>query len=130
GFGSSRPGLLAYTFSAFVAASIAVEFACGTRARHALGAGSCPAALGSLVARNRRRYGGYVVHAAIVLLAIGIAGSSAYETVREQKLRPGESMVVAGDTYTYIGVTSHHVANATQIRAAMDISGGGRIYPG
>ena len=33
-----------------------------------------------LIARNRRRYGGYIVHAAIVLLAIGIAGSSAYQT--------------------------------------------------
>ena len=38
---------------------------------------------------NRRRYGGYIVHAAIVLLAIGIAGSSAYQTVREQALAAG-----------------------------------------
>src|SRR5438270_10883839 len=72
GFGSSWPGLLAYTFSAFVGASIVLEFVRGRAA-----AGS----VFRLIARNRRRYGGYVVHAAIVLLAIGIAGSSAYQTV-------------------------------------------------
>ena len=42
--------------------------------------------------RNRRRYGGYIVHAAIVLLAIGIAGSSAYDTVGERQLAPGETL--------------------------------------
>src|ERR1700741_1775859 len=61
GFGGSWPGLLTYTFSAFVAASIVLEFVRGRR-----GAGG----VFRLIARNRRRYGGYVVHAAIVLLAI------------------------------------------------------------
>ena len=42
------------------------------------------------------------MHAAIVLLAIGIAGSSAYQTVREQGLKPGQSMTVAGYTLTYL----------------------------
>src|SRR2546423_1466698 len=77
GLGSSLPGLLAYTFSAFVAASIVYEFVRGTRAT---------GSLTRLVARNRRRYGGYVVHAAILLLAVGVAGSSAYQTVRERGL--------------------------------------------
>src|ERR671937_2123034 len=86
GAGSSRIGLIAYTFSVFVLASIVLEFARGTRARKALGSESWPAAFASLVARNRRRYGGYVVHAAVVFLAIGVAGSSAYQTVREQRL--------------------------------------------
>src|SRR5438876_3446090 len=64
GFGSSPPGLLAYTFSAFVLASIVLEFVRGRRAT---------GSIVRLVGKNRRRYGGYVVHAAIVLLAIGIA---------------------------------------------------------
>src|SRR4051812_5031285 len=75
GAGSSWPGLLAYTFSAFVAASIALEFVRGTRARRVLGGASWAGALAELVSRNRRRYGGYVVHAAVILLAIGVAGS-------------------------------------------------------
>ena len=80
GAGSSIPGLVAYSFSAFVLASIVFEFARGTRARRSLSGESWSGAFGSLVARNRRRYGGYVVHASIVLLAVGVAGSSAYDT--------------------------------------------------
>src|SRR5437867_8955885 len=94
GAGSSTPGLIAYTFSTFVLASIVLEFARGTRARRALSASGWLAAFGELVARNRRRYGGYVVHAAIVLLAVGVAGSSAYQTVKEVKLEPGQSTEV------------------------------------
>ena len=98
GAGKSVPGLVAYTFSAFVAATIVMEFARGTRARKALGAGSWPVAFSSLIARNRRRYGGYVVHASIVLLAIGIAGSSAFDSVTEAKLGRGESLAIGGYT--------------------------------
>ena len=65
GAGSSKPGLIAYTFSAFVLASIVLELVRGTRVT---------GSVFTLVSRNRRRYGGYIVHAAIVLLAIGIAG--------------------------------------------------------
>src|SRR5213078_113239 len=103
GFGSSTPGLLAYTFGTFVAASIVLEFVRGTRAT---------GSLLRLVGRNRRRYGGYLVHAAIVLLAIGIAGSSAYQTVRERGLKPGGSLEAAGYTFTYRGLSRRQEANA------------------
>ena len=53
----------------------------------ALDRSSWPAAFSSLVGRNRRRYGGYIVHAAIVLLALGIAGG-AYGSTKVQKLEP------------------------------------------
>jgi cytochrome c-type biogenesis protein CcmF len=95
GAGSSKPGIIAYSFSAFVLGTIAVEVVKGTRATGSLAA---------LVARNRRRYGGYVVHAAVVLLAIGIAGSSAYGTTREVRLTPGQTAEVAGYTLTYKGI--------------------------
>src|SRR5215203_1389477 len=94
GAGSSIPGLVGYTFSAFVLASIALVR--GTRARHALGSSSWAGAFSSLVARNRRRYGGYIVHASIVLLAIGVVGSSAYDTIVDQRLRPGDTL--SGDS--------------------------------
>src|SRR5918999_1157684 len=94
GAGSSVPGLIAYTFSAFVAATIALEFVRGTRARKALGASSWPAAFSSLIARNRRRYGGYVVHAALALLAVGVAGSSALDSVADARVQRGETMTI------------------------------------
>ena len=126
GAGPSIPGLVAYSFSAFVLAAIALEFVRGTRARRALGAASWRAALASLVARNRRRYGGYVVHAAVVLLAIGIAGSSAYQTVGERRLRPGDSMRVGDYSLAYAGVAQRREANAVERRALLDVRRGGR----
>jgi cytochrome c-type biogenesis protein CcmF len=114
GAGSSRPGLIAYSFSAFVLATIAVELVRGTRAT---------GSLLQLVTRNRRRYGGYVVHASIVLLALGIAGSSAYGSVREQKLLPGQSMTVAGHTVTYRRLEHERSGVANETRAVLDLSG-------
>src|SRR6185437_7490604 len=115
GFDSSWPGLLAYTFSAFVAASIALEFVRGTRAT---------SSLFRLIGKNRRRYGGYIVHAAILLLAIGIAGSSAYQTVREQALKPGQSMELAGYTLRYDTLQSRKAVNAIETRAVIDVTRG------
>ena len=126
GAGSSVPGLVAYTFSAFVAATIVLEFARGTRARKALGAASWPGAFSSLVARNRRRYGGYVVHAAIVLLALGIAGSSAFDSVAEAKLARGQSMEIGDYTLVYRSLDERQVANATEVRATLGVTRGDR----
>jgi cytochrome c-type biogenesis protein CcmF len=126
GAGSSIPGLIAYTFAAFVLASIAFEFVRGTRARRSLAGGSWPRAFSDLVGRNRRRYGGYVVHAAIVLLAIGIAGSSAYDTVRERQLAPGQTLEVGDYRLTYLRLDERPAANATEVRAVVGVERGGR----
>ncbi len=114
GAGSSRPGLIAYTFSAFVIAAIVVELVRGTRAT---------GSVFRLIGRNRRRYGGYIVHFAIVLLAIGIAGSSAYGRTLERPLRPGQSMTIGGYTLTYRGIAHPPNANATETRAVLDVNG-------
>jgi cytochrome c-type biogenesis protein CcmF len=114
GAGTSKPGLIAYTFSAFVLATIAVELVRGTRAT---------GSLLRLIGRNRRRYGGYVVHAAVVLLAIGVAGSSAYSTTVEQRLALGQTMHVAGYTLTNQGVTRETKPNVTETRAHLAVSG-------
>jgi cytochrome c-type biogenesis protein CcmF len=114
GAGSSHPGLIAYTFSAFVLSTIVLELVRGTRATGSLAA---------LVSRNRRRYGGYVVHAAIVLLAIGIAGSSAYGSSTIRKLTPGQSMTLSGYTLTLQDVVRRQVPNATETRAILDVKG-------
>ncbi len=134
GAGSSIPGLVAYTFSAFVAATIVLEFARGTAARRQLSGEPVPAAFAQLVARNRRRYGGYVVHAAIVLLAIGIAGSSAYDTSRTARLAAGQSLKVRDYTLVYRGLRSTRAQNATETRATIDVYRGGNrlatMHPG
>jgi cytochrome c-type biogenesis protein CcmF len=125
GAGSSWIGLVAYTFCAFVLGSIGYEFIRGTRARRALAEGSWLSAFAELVARNRRRYGGYIVHAAIVLLAIGVVGSNAYDKVREQKLSPGQTMAVGNYRLTYRALVRHNGPNAEEIRAVLDVRKGG-----
>jgi cytochrome c-type biogenesis protein CcmF len=134
GAGSSRIGVIAYTFSVFVLASIALEFARGTAARKAIGTESWVGAFTSLVERNRRRYGGYIVHAAIVLLALGVTGSSAYQTVREGRLAPGQAMNVADHRVVFRGYETSLESNHRAIRALVDVYRGGnylgRYKPG
>ncbi len=134
GAGSSIPGLIAYTFAAFVAATIGLEFIRGTQARRALANESVPRAFGQLIARNRRRYGGYIVHAALLMLAIGIAGSSAYDTSHSARLAPGNSMKLRNYTLVYRGLNSKRSENAIETRATIDVyRGGDRIatmHPG
>ena len=96
GLGSSWAGLTAFTLCIFVTVTIGLEFARGASARRAIAGGSWPRALVDLVARNRRRYGGYIVHLAVVLLVLGIAASGAYNSVSQATLSRGQSMHVVG----------------------------------
>jgi cytochrome c-type biogenesis protein CcmF len=125
GAGSNLGGLVAYTFAAFVLAAIALEFVRGTRARKALGERTWLSAFSSLVARNRRRYGGYVVHAAIVLLALGIAGG-AYGATKVRHLQRGQSMSIRGYHLTYLGSVAREGPNDIEQRARLAVSRGGK----
>jgi cytochrome c-type biogenesis protein CcmF len=125
GAGSSLPGLVAYTFAAFVLAAIVLEFARGTRARKALGTESWLGAFSALVGRNRRRYGGYVVHAAVVLLAIGVAGSSAYKATRIAHLHPGQAMHIRDYRLQYLGPVVRRGPNDEELRARLAVWRGG-----
>src|SRR3954452_9792313 len=126
GAGSSPAGLIGYTFAVFVLAAIAMEFVRGTRARHALGAESWFGAFTSLVGRNRRRYGGYIVHAAIVLLLVGAIGLGGFGTTREAQLENGQSMRVGHYTLTYLGSEQTRGANALELRARLGVARGGK----
>jgi cytochrome c-type biogenesis protein CcmF len=118
GAGSSLPGLIAYTFCAFVMATIVVELVRGTRAT---------GSLVQLVSRNRRRYGGYVVHASIVLLAIGIVGSSAYQTQREFQVKKGGTLSMPGYKATFLGLTRTpsvtDTGSAVETKALLRVNG-------
>jgi cytochrome c-type biogenesis protein CcmF len=94
-----------FVFAAFSLVGLAQEFWRGAAARRALTGGSMATALTGVVSRNRRRYGGYIVHAGIAVLLIGIAASSSFQTNRDIELRPGESAEVDGRTVTYVRPT-------------------------
>ena len=85
----------AYAFGTFalsilVTATIAQEFIRGVRARQHAQSETIMQALRNLVARNQRRYGGYIVHFGMVLIFVGIAGS-AFNREADITLSPGES---------------------------------------
>ncbi len=104
---ANKPWALAlFAFAAFALTGLAQEFWRGARARQSLHGGTLPAALAGVVTRNRRRYGGYVVHAGVAVLLIGIAASSSFQTKQDLRLRPGQSAVVDGYTVTYVRPTA------------------------
>ena len=82
--------LIAYTLAGFVAATIGQEFQKGISARRHIHGESLPVAAVRLVGRNRRRYGGYIVHAGIVVLFCAFAGL-AFKKDHDVQLRSGES---------------------------------------
>jgi cytochrome c-type biogenesis protein CcmF len=97
--------LALFVFAAFAMTGLAQEFWTGAAARKQLSGESGPQALVGLVSRNRRRYGGYIVHVGVIVLLIGIAASSSFQTNRDVELRPGESTTVDGRTITYVKPT-------------------------
>jgi cytochrome c-type biogenesis protein CcmF len=86
--------VVAFAFGAFSLVSNIQEFVRGAAARRNAHGENPAQALFRLVASNNRRYGGYLAHIGLVLLAVGITASSAYRTEREATLKPGESAVV------------------------------------
>jgi cytochrome c-type biogenesis protein CcmF len=91
-----------FVFAAFALTGLGQEFYNGAAARKRLSGDSLPVALVGVVSRNRRRYGGYIVHIGVIVLLIGIAASSSFQTKRDVTLRPGQSAVVDGRTVTYV----------------------------
>jgi cytochrome c-type biogenesis protein CcmF len=126
GAGSSPAGLVGYTFASFVLAAIVLEFVRGTRARKALGAATWVGAFASLVGRNRRRYGGYVVHAAIILLLVGAVGIGGFGTKREAKLAPGQAMRTGDYTLVFLGERQRRGPNAIELRARLAVFRNGK----
>ncbi|MEZ4300910.1 MAG: cytochrome c-type biogenesis CcmF C-terminal domain-containing protein [Polyangiaceae bacterium] len=93
--------------AAFNVAVVVQEFARGIRARQQAALAKKKtenvfASLFFLVAKSRRRYGGYVVHVGIAVMFLGFAGR-AWGIDSEVSLRPGESTEIAEYKVTYVG---------------------------
>ncbi len=124
--GVRSPGALtAFALCAFTAVSVIAEFERGSRVyRHRDHAGLLPA-LVRTVARNRRRYAGYIVHLGVVLIVIGLAGS-AFRTESARVLEPGSSMSVGSYRLTFEGARTHLTPEAQVHQATVAVSRGGR----
>ena len=84
---------LCFAFSAFVAGTISQEFWRGARVRQGSTGTDIFTALIGLVSRNKRRYGGYIVHVGVVLIFLGFAGEG-FKRDEEANLKPGQQVQV------------------------------------
>jgi cytochrome c-type biogenesis protein CcmF len=120
------PALLMFCAAAFLFVVVAQEFWRGTRARRSASGESCPMALASLVRRNRRRYGGYVVHVGVAALFVGVAASSAFQHVRDVRLSPGQTASVGGYDVHYVRATGELSPEKVTLGARLELSKDGR----
>ncbi len=120
-----RSLLAALTFATtvFVAATIAVDFTRATRARLRVGESLLPA-MGGLLLRHNRRYGGFVVHLGILIIALGVMGSHAWSVQTETTLHRGESAELAGYRFRFDGLTAVEESNHFKVIGAFTVSNG------
>jgi len=119
--------LVTFGLSAFVMTVIVVEFIKGTKARSRIEGEGHLVAFFHLIGRNRRRWGGYIVHVGVVLVFTAFAGA-AFDRELIQTLEPGESVTIESPlghnyTLTYQGLSSARGNNlAAKTTALMAVS--------
>jgi cytochrome c-type biogenesis protein CcmF len=118
--------LTAFSLAAFVLGTILVEFRRGVSARGHLVAEPPARALVNLVAKNNRRYGGYIVHIGVIFAFIGIVGSSFFKTEVKRSVRNGESFSVGPYDLRYTGLDSSETPHVETVRAKLIVSRDGR----
>jgi cytochrome c-type biogenesis protein CcmF len=134
GLGRKPLALAMFCAAGFVFGSVGQEFVRGARARRAMAGEPVPRALLALVRRNRRRYGGYIVHLGIAVLFIGVAASSSFQHASELTLRPGQSTKVGAYRVRYVRPTGSitpkydraHTGSTLALGAELDVTKGGR----
>ena len=120
-----RSLLAALTFATtvFVAVTIAVDFTRATRARLRMGESLLPA-MGGLLLRHNRRYGGFVVHLGILIIALGVMGSHAWSVQTETTLHRGEAAELAGYRFRFDGLSAVEESNHFKVVGAFTVSNG------
>ncbi|UTR16992.1 heme lyase CcmF/NrfE family subunit [Salipaludibacillus sp. LMS25] len=124
--------VLGFTLITFMIVTHLVEFIRGTRARRQVTKEIVPVALFRLMIRSRRRYGGYIVHLGIALIAFGIVGAN-FDVERMETLAIGDSMTIGDYTLTYHQLGQRNEGVNESVFASLGIDKNGRdlgyIYP-
>ncbi|HEX3723142.1 MAG TPA: cytochrome c-type biogenesis CcmF C-terminal domain-containing protein, partial [Nitrolancea sp.] len=111
----------------FTTCTIIAEYVRGARVRHRTIGESYLTAIPSLLRKNNRRYGGYVVHLAMLVLAVGIIGTHFFQTERQFTMKPGDSSKVGPYTITYNGLTDTTTKEGDVVSANIDVSQHGKL---
>ena len=115
--------LVSFGLCTMVAGGIIQEWTRGTRVRHRRGE-NYALAFGRLIGANRPRYGGYIAHLAVVLLSLGIIGSSFYDIQKDVILAPGEEAKVGEYTIKYLGTRTEERADRTEFSHSLEVTKG------
>jgi len=117
-----RPGVVAALAAvAFAASATLQEYHRGAQARASLG---YLRGLWQLFGDRRRRYGGYLAHLAVLVMAVGIVASHAYVQEREVTVRPGERFTVGRYEITYRGLRAGRAPNAEAAWGVLEVHDG------
>jgi cytochrome c-type biogenesis protein CcmF len=114
---------LSLALTVFVAATIALDLTRATRARLVMGETLVPA-IGGLLRRHNRRYGGFVVHLGILVIAVGITGSQAWSVQTETTLQRGEAAELAGYRLRFDGLTASEESNHFKVSGTFTVENG------
>ena len=118
--------VVSFSLIAFVMATIVAEFYRGMRARQALLGESAPLALARLMGKNKRRYGGYVIHVAIVMIFTAITGTSLFRLEKQVTLNPGERFTIGDYTLLYNGLEQRDTPHVSYLMANIGVFLGDR----
>ena len=125
--------LAGFVLCSFVLVAIGLRWLREVRARRSVWGEGYVAAFAGLVGLNPGRYGGYIVHAGLVILAVGVIGSSFYDVEKEAVVEQGESMAIGKYVLTYDGIVQYETADRSVVRAAVSVRNGdklvGRLTP-
>jgi cytochrome c-type biogenesis protein CcmF len=120
--------LLGFTLVAWVIFITLYEYWRGIRARQKSQGENFFAALFRLTARNRRRYGGYIIHISIVVMALGIIGIGNFQTQTQQTLAVGQQMQISGYTLRYDSLAQFPYVDGRQVtRAVLSVFKDGKL---
>lgn len=106
---------------AFATATIVQEYVRGVLVRRTHNQEALPVAMGQLIRRNGRRYGGYIVHLAIVMIGVAVIGNEFFQQTTNITLTRGESATLGGYELIYTGLESTREANRMEIGARIMI---------
>ncbi len=122
-----------FSASGFVAATIFFEFYKGARARQTIRPSGFAKALTDLTLMNKRRYGGFVIHAGAVIVFVGIIASSFYQRESVYTVQVGESFTMERYNFRLLGVDvktdSEKAAHYAWLEASQGREVIGRFYP-
>ena len=116
--------LTAMALVVFVAGTITLDYGRAVRARRRSGDGWGAATWGLLLRQNRR-YGGFVVHLGILVIALGVAGSQAWSVQTETTLEKGQSVELAGYRVRFDGLSAAEESNHFKVTGAFTMTAGG-----